>query len=525
MNLTLLCTKSLPEPSPETFSGTFSGTLLNLTWLCAKASHTFSGTFSGNPVAPCWTDLALHQRCPKTFSGTFSATFPGTRWTWLGFAPRLPKSFSGTFSGTLLNLTWRLPDLLRNSPEPCCTCWTWLLFAPGLHGTFSGFFGTLLNLTSLRTESQTFSGTFGTFSGTSLNLTRCLHQCTPELFWAEDPVSLRCWRKRNIYRRKFRSQTSDNMDRWKAEQGRGREKRKIRRKKSRRERVRRKKMQMREKVGKSRNTVFFQWFGAQEGRKVGSLKRRVRSQLARWEMKNCTPLWREAHFEVKMYKAHHSRTTFGSWDVEKVHAVVARSTFQSHNVQKHLSVGPLLEVAMSKKCTQLWRKAHFEVTMYKTPQRRTTFGSCDVEKVHAVVARRTFPSQNVQNTTCTDHFWRFRCRFRVAGARDCAPCQKWAKREGFVAFSITTTTTLHYTALTYITLNYNYNCNYNYTFTTFYYTTLHYTTLHSITFNYTTLHDITLHSTTLQYITLHYITLHYTALHYTTLHWMTLRHR
>ena len=58
-------------------------------------------------------------------------------------------------------------------------------------------------------------------------------------------------------RRKFRSQTSDNMDRWKAEQGRGREKRKIRRKKSRRERVRRKKMQMREKVGKSRNTVFF----------------------------------------------------------------------------------------------------------------------------------------------------------------------------------------------------------------------------------------------------------------------------
>ena len=49
----------------------------------------------------------------------------------------------------------------------------------------------------------------------------------------------------------------------------------------RRERVRRKKMQMRKKVGKSRNTVFFQWFVAPEGRKVGSLKRRVRSQLAK----------------------------------------------------------------------------------------------------------------------------------------------------------------------------------------------------------------------------------------------------
>ena len=24
--------------------------------------------------------------------------------------------------------------------------------------------------------------------------------------------------------------------------------------------------------------------------------------------------------------------------------------------------------------------------------------------------------------------------FRVARARDCAPCQKWAKRKGFVAF-------------------------------------------------------------------------------------------
>ena len=126
---------------------------------------------------------------------------------------------------------------------------------------------------------------------------------------------------------------------------------------------------------------------------------------------------------------------------EKVHAVVARSTFGSQNVQntpfsdhfwklrcrksarrcgakhiskskctKHLSVGPLLEVAMSKKCTPLWREAHFEVKMYKTLGVRTTFGICDVEKVHAVVARSTFRSQNVQNTPCSDHFWRFGCR-------------------------------------------------------------------------------------------------------------------
>ena len=111
-------------------------------------------------------------------------------------------------------------------------------------------------------------------------------------------------------------------------------------------------------------------------------------------------------FQVKMYKAHQVRTTFGSCDVEKVHAVVARSTFRNQNVKntpcsdhfwklrcrksarccgaKHISkskctrhtiFGPLLEVEMSKKCTLLRRKAHFEVKTYKTHHARTTFGS------------------------------------------------------------------------------------------------------------------------------------------------------
>ena len=74
---------------------------------------------------------------------------------------------------------------------------------------------------------------------------------------------------------------------------------------------------------------------------------------------------------------------------EKVHAVVARSTFRSQNAQsppapdhfwklrcrkstrrcgakhiskskctKHTMFGPLLEVEMSKKCTPFWREAH-----------------------------------------------------------------------------------------------------------------------------------------------------------------------
>ena len=83
---------------------------------------------------------------------------------------------------------------------------------------------------------------------------------------------------------------------------------------------------------------------------------------------------------------------------EKLHAVVARNTFRSQNVQstpgpdhfwklrcrksarrcgakhiskskrsKHLSKGALLEVALSNKCTPLWREAHFEVKLSKTP--------------------------------------------------------------------------------------------------------------------------------------------------------------
>ena len=88
----------------------------------------------------------------------------------------------------------------------------------------------------------------------------------------------------------------------------------------------------------------------------------------RKSMKKCTPLWREAHLPVKKLNKVHIRSTFGSYDVEKVHAVVARSTFRSQHVQKHTILGSLLEVEMSKKCTLLWREAHFEVKMYKAQQ-------------------------------------------------------------------------------------------------------------------------------------------------------------
>ena len=219
---------------------------------------------------------------------------------------------------------------------------------------------------------------------------------------------------------------------------------------------------MREKVGKSRSMVFFQWFDAPKGRKVGSLKRRARSQLARWEMKNCSPLWREAHFEVKMYKTHHCRTTFGSWDVEKVHAVVARSAFRS---------------------------------------------------------------ENAQNTTCSRHLWRFRCRFAWQAQGIVHLVKSEPNVRVFKHFQLQPP--LHHTTLQHTTLQLQ--LHYNYTFTTFHYTTLLYTLLHSSTLNYTQVHSSTLNYTTLHYTTLlsttlHYITLHYTTFHYTTLHYTLLHY-
>ena len=190
----------------------------------------------------------------------------------------------------------------------------------------------------------------------------------------------------------------------------------------------------------------------------------------------CMPLWREAHFQVKMHKTHHCRTTFGSCDVENVHAVVARSTFPSQNVQSP-HARPLLEVAISKKCTLLWREAPFEVKMYKTPHVRATFGGSDVEKVHTVVARSTFRRQHVKSTRGSDHFWKLRCRKSARRWREAHFEVKLLKTPGFrTTFGGSDVASLRFASLHYTTLHY---------------TTLHYTTLHNTTTTTTQLHNYT----------------------------------
>ena len=99
------------------------------------------------------------------------------------------------------------------------------------------------------------------------------------------------------------------------------------------------------------------------------------------------------------------------------------------------------------------------------------------EKLHALVARTTFGSQNAQSTSCSDgrnsarrcgvkHISKskvekteglgtlldVRMSLCVVGTRDSAPCQKWRKRGGFCSsFNYNHYTTLHYTQLHYTT--------------------------------------------------------------------------
>ena len=133
-------------------------------------------------------------------------------------------------------------------------------------------------------------------------------------------------------RRTFRSQTSDNIDRWKSRGGKSQRRERQKKEDQRRERPK-KEDPAREKVEKSRSFVFVQCFVAPEGWRVGSLKRQVRRYLVSWAIKNFTPSRREAHFEVKMVKTLQAqpRSTFGSWVLEKVHAVVVRSRCRSQN--------------------------------------------------------------------------------------------------------------------------------------------------------------------------------------------------
>ena len=120
--------------------------------------------------------------------------------------------------------------------------------------------------------------------------------------------------------------------------------------------------------------------------------------------KKGTPLWREAHFQVKNCKAHQVRNTFGSWDVQKVHAVVARSTFRSQNVQST----PASEHFEELWCRKSAREARLEAKMLKAPHVRATFGRWSV----FLCGRR----QGFRTLLKVTKTWRFCSSFKNIGS-------------------------------------------------------------------------------------------------------------
>ena len=113
--------------------------------------------------------------------------------------------------------------------------------------------------------------------------------------------------------------------------------------------------------------------------------------------KKCTPLWREAHFQVKMYKTPISDHFLKLRCRKSARRCGAKHICKS-KCTKHTNVGPKVE--MSKKCTPLWREAHFEVKMSKTLGVRTTFGGSDVEFRKS--ARRC-GAKHISKSKCTKH--------------------------------------------------------------------------------------------------------------------------
>ena len=130
---------------------------------------------------------------------------------------------------------------------------------------------------------------------------------------------------------------------------------------------------MRERVGKVAKTLcFFQWFGGSGGvEKVGSLK--VAGAEPAGQMRD-----------------------------EKLHAVVgAKHISKSKMYKKHTMVGALFGTWWCrKKCTPLWREAHFQVKMHK---KHTMVGALlgrgDVEKsARHCVAKHISKSKMYKNT-------------------------------------------------------------------------------------------------------------------------------
>ena len=151
-----------------------------------------------------------------------------------------------------------------------------------------------------------------------------------------------------------------------------------------------------------------------------------------------------------------------------MHVVVARSTFRSQNVQNTPATDHFWQLRC-RNYTPLWCEAHLEVKMYKTLGVRTTFGSWDVRKSarrcgakHIHYTHYMYTTLHVRDYT----FWTFTTlqTLHYIVARTTLYTKLHYTTTGFATTPLDTQmsytslqlhfTTLHYTPLKYTTLHY-----------------------------------------------------------------------
>ena len=194
---------------------------------------------------------------------------------------------------------------------------------------------------------------------------------------------------------------------------------------------------------------------------------------------------------------------------------------------KHVSLRPLLEVEMSKKCTPSGAK-HISKSKVQKTEGWGTFGLADVvfrgrRKGLCTLSKSSKKREGFCSSFICNHHYTTLLSTPLQTTLQ-QQQQKQQRQQQQQQQQQQHYTTLHYTPLHCTALH----CTALHTlhdtplhFTTHNYTTLHYTTLHCTALHCTTLHCTTLHYTTLHYTPLHtttLITLHYATLLYTTLH-------
>ena len=156
-------------------------------WFCPCGQCHHQKVFQNNHMA------APHRNSPEPSEtlelsgtlGTFRKLPPEPTPAHNGTVRNLPEPASGTYTSTHTGT-------LRNLLEPASRTYT------SKHRNSPELFGTLRNLPPEPTPAHT---------GTLRNLPP-KHRHTPELIWAEDPISLRCWWKKHV--RKLHRQATPN---------------------------------------------------------------------------------------------------------------------------------------------------------------------------------------------------------------------------------------------------------------------------------------------------------------------------